>query len=31
MRRIYTYVEDADNAVNKVSRRPEAHPVGERA
>jgi len=26
----FTYVEEADDDANKVSRRPEAHPEGER-
>ena len=29
MRRIFTYVEEADDAANKVSQIPDAHPAGE--
>jgi hypothetical protein len=27
---VFTYVEETDDAANKVSQRPEAHPAGER-
>jgi hypothetical protein len=30
MRHIITYVEEADDAANKVSQRPEVRPAGER-